>query len=186
MCVCVCVCANKFIHTHTQKHTSMLMHARTRTHTHPLSLIYTHTFTHGKEQSTPWGRVLESSQVSRLAQRLSQHLQPTIRHIQNASDTWHTTFLEFLALLCNLSLHANLPPTIQHLKKKVIQHTHKARAMYDIQDPCNTYTGWLWLVGSLKFQVSIAEYCLEYCLLYRACLQKRSVILRRPLIVRTA
>ena len=41
--------------------------------------------------------------------------------------------------------------------------------------------GWLWLVGSLKSQVSFAE----YSLFYRALLQKRPVILRSLLIVAT-
>jgi len=41
--------------------------------------------------------------------------------------------------------------------------------------------GWLRLVGSLKLLVSFAE----YCLLYRALLQKRPIILRSLLIVAT-
>ena len=41
--------------------------------------------------------------------------------------------------------------------------------------------GWLRLVGSLKLQVSFAE----YCLFYRALLQKRPIILRSLLIVAT-
>jgi len=41
--------------------------------------------------------------------------------------------------------------------------------------------GWLWLVGSLKIQVSSAE----YSLFYRALLQKRPIILRSLLIVAT-
>jgi len=41
--------------------------------------------------------------------------------------------------------------------------------------------GWLRLVGSLKLQVSFAE----YSLFYRALLQKRPVILRSLLIVST-
>jgi len=47
---------------------------------------------------------------------------------------------------------------------------------------CDTATmGWLRLVGSLKLQVSFAE----YCLFYRALLQKRPIILRSLLIVAT-
>ena len=41
--------------------------------------------------------------------------------------------------------------------------------------------GWLRLVGSLKLQVSFAE----YSLIYRALLQKRPIILRSLLIVAT-
>ena len=41
--------------------------------------------------------------------------------------------------------------------------------------------GWLRLVGSLKLQVSFAE----YCLFYRALLQKRPIFLRSLLIVAT-
>ena len=41
--------------------------------------------------------------------------------------------------------------------------------------------GWLRLVGSFKLQISFAE----YCLFYRARLQKRPIILRRLLIVAT-
>jgi len=41
--------------------------------------------------------------------------------------------------------------------------------------------GWLRLVGSLKLQVSFAE----YSLFYRALLQKRPIILRSLLIVAT-
>jgi len=44
---------------------------------------------------------------------------------------------------------------------------------------CNTAMGWLRLVGSLKVQVSFAE----YRLFYRALLQKRPIILRSLLIV---
>jgi len=44
-----------------------------------------------------------------------------------------------------------------------------------------TDMGWLRLVGSLKLQVSFAE----YRLFYRALLQKRPVILRSLLIVAT-
>ena len=40
---------------------------------------------------------------------------------------------------------------------------------------------WTQLVGSLKLQVSFAE----YCLFYRALLQKRHIILRSVLIVAT-
>ena len=42
--------------------------------------------------------------------------------------------------------------------------------------------GWLWLVGSFKTWVSFAE----YCLLYRALLQKRPIILGSLLIVATS
>jgi len=45
----------------------------------------------------------------------------------------------------------------------------------------NIHMGWLRLVGSLKWQVSFAE----YCLFYRALLQKRPIILRSLLIVAT-
>jgi len=44
-----------------------------------------------------------------------------------------------------------------------------------------THMGWLQLVGSLKLWVSFAE----YCLFYRALLQKRPIILRSLLIVAT-
>jgi len=43
-------------------------------------------------------------------------------------------------------------------------------------------TGWLRLVGSLKLQVSFAE----YSLFHRALLQKRPIISRSPLIVATS
>jgi len=43
------------------------------------------------------------------------------------------------------------------------------------------HMGWLQLVGSLKLQVSLAE----YCLFNRALLQKRPIILRSLLIVAT-
>jgi len=43
------------------------------------------------------------------------------------------------------------------------------------------YMGWLRLVGSLKLQVSFAE----YSLFYRALLQKRRIVLRSLLIVAT-
>jgi len=46
---------------------------------------------------------------------------------------------------------------------------------------CVTDIGWLRLVGSLKLQVSFAE----YRLFYRALLQKRPMFLRSPLIVAT-
>ena len=46
---------------------------------------------------------------------------------------------------------------------------------------CLPYTGWLWLVGSLKIQVSFAE----YRFFYRAFLQKRPIILRSLLIEAT-
>jgi len=45
----------------------------------------------------------------------------------------------------------------------------------------NKHMGWLRLVGSLKLQVSFAE----YSLFYRAVLHKRPVILRSLLIVAT-
>jgi len=45
----------------------------------------------------------------------------------------------------------------------------------------NTAMGWLRLVGSLKLQVSFAE----YTFFYRALLQKRPIILRSLLIVAT-
>ena len=45
----------------------------------------------------------------------------------------------------------------------------------------STYMGWLHVVGSLKLQVSFAE----YRLFYRALLQKRPTILRSLLIVAT-
>jgi len=54
--------------------------------------------------------------------------------------------------------------------------------------PCRKQTrhaywpmGWLQLVGSLKLQVSFAE----YSLVYRALLQERPIILRSLLIVAT-
>ena len=46
---------------------------------------------------------------------------------------------------------------------------------------CGIHMGWLRLVGSLKLQVSFAE----YRLFYRAVLQKRPIILRSLLIVAT-
>ena len=45
----------------------------------------------------------------------------------------------------------------------------------------NTHVEWLWLVGSLKLEVSLAE----YSLFYRALLQKRHILLRSLLIVAT-
>ena len=47
--------------------------------------------------------------------------------------------------------------------------------------PINVHVGWLQLVGSLKLQVSFAE----YSLFYRALLQKRPITLRSLLIVAT-
>jgi len=45
----------------------------------------------------------------------------------------------------------------------------------------NAHMGWLRLVGSLKSQVSFAE----YPLFYRALLQKRPIILRSLLVIAT-
>jgi len=46
----------------------------------------------------------------------------------------------------------------------------------------STYMGWLQLVGSLKLQIS----CAEYTLFYRALLQKRPIILRSLVVAATA
>ena len=52
---------------------------------------------------------------------------------------------------------------------------------YEYISICSIHMGWLRVVGSLKLQVSFAE----YSLFYRALLQKRPVVLRSLLIVAT-
>jgi len=52
---------------------------------------------------------------------------------------------------------------------------------YKTEVGCCSTIGWLWLVGSLKLQVSFAE----YSLFYRALLQKRPIFLGSLLIVAT-
>ena len=56
-------------------------------------------------------------------------------------------------------------------------HEHACQQMLTI-----TLIGWLRLVGSLKLQVSFAE----YCIFYRALLQKRPINSRSLLIVTTS
>jgi len=104
---------------------------------------------------------------------------PSKIHIFNTS-LLHVSFVEYLFLLTNTS----------PLRFPSSSHHH----MFSwSRSPLNTYNstfwavhckmgGWLRLVGSLKSQVSFAE----YCLFYRALWQKRPVILSSLLIVATS
>ena len=67
--------------------------------------------------------------------------------------------------------------------RKRVQHKQNRKRVQHKQNPrhCCSYIGWQQLVGSLKSQVSFAE----YRLFYRALLQKRPLILRSLLIVAT-
>ena len=63
--------------------------------------------------------------------------------------------------------------------------TYKDNASYGSSPPCNMWLydiGWLWLVCSIKTQVSFAE----YSLFYRAFLQKRPAFLGSLLILATS
>jgi len=68
-------------------------------------------------------------------------------------------------------------------RKHTCLHLHTPLRYVFIRTPLKTKIcmGWLRLVGSLKLQASFAE----YCLFYRALLQKRPIILRSLLIIDT-
>ena len=155
-------------------------HIHTPPHAHPHTHIHTHMFTNLKTCHEP-------------------HLHSTsCVHCNTLQHTaTHCNTLQHTATHCNMlpQLSSALECALQHTAKhcKILQHTathcntlefttiHRQidRQIYTFA--CIYHTGWLRLVGSLKIQVSFAE----YSLIYRALLQKRPAILRSLLIVST-
>ena len=84
-----------------------------------------------------------------------------------------------------LKMQVNFCKRATNYRALLRKTTYKDKASYGSSPPCNMWLydiGWLWLVCSIKTQVSFAEYSL-FC---RAFLQKRPVFLESLLILATS
>jgi len=107
------------------------------------------------------------------------------KHLSRTYITSHDDTCICYHELERVSLSSCVVPNIYH-EQLSHRHEHEHVSSYDLSyalsyGPHVLGMGWPRLVGSLKLQVSFAE----YSLFYRALLQKRPIILRSLLIVAT-
>ena len=163
-------------------HHHLYSHTHTYTYTYAYTYTYTYTYTHKHKHAHAHVHTHAHSHTMRLSPLLQKNLLAIV--IPLILSLTHTHILSVSLSVClsvslslSLSLYLFLSLFLPHT------HTHEHMELVVAEEPvgdCNTM-GWLRWVGSIKLQVSFAE----YHLFYRALLQKRPIILRSLLIVAT-
>jgi len=177
----VCVCSNT--HDNTLQHCATCCNKLQHTAAH-CNTPHAHTATTSKGCHKKTHRLQHLQHTATRCNTLHQGCGAPPRHDVDADGEPCNT-LQHTATYCNIlqntALHCNILQRIaMHCKALQYTATQYNTLQRTATGMCRAM-GWLRLVGSLKLQVSFAE----YRLLYRALLQKRPVILWSLLIVAT-